>query len=478
MQSLWNKSKQLAQAGSDVVSAGVSAGTDALAKSTGAATSAVATAAAEQTTQAAASAAASVVGESAAAALFGGGGARDEVALAPATLALGAWRDARASHGASRCPAAGAPRASRRSSPPARASRARRPRGATRSGASSSRRGLGAPARPSGPLRRAAALRPGEAFVAPVACGYAAARRGAAGYDVALAGVGAEGLAWHAYRCGADAATERAALAVAEGCAPDRATSVATWIALAAAPGRRRRGAGCVRAVLHAAARLTTAEAGTCRDDAFCRRYAGAADRPSSGFAAGASVLGSILSTVTKTALFLDPAACLARSATLDYLRSLEVLPQVFEWTEEIKRLSENDRQLVEEIAHELGFPIDDEALAPAYFVGADRDVVDAAPGLAALRDAHLAWRMLVGPTLAEAIAPPPKKKKLWRPGQLAQVWTGTKGSISVKTSSGAALDPSKLSKNSGWFGGIFSRNTLASPPSRLPIRRSCAARS
>ena len=37
MQSLWNKSKQLAQAGSDVVSAGVSAGTDALAKSTGAA---------------------------------------------------------------------------------------------------------------------------------------------------------------------------------------------------------------------------------------------------------------------------------------------------------------------------------------------------------------------------------------------------------------------------------------------------------
>ena len=61
-------------------------------------------------------------------------------------------------------------------------------------------------------------------------------------YDVAVAGVGAEALAWHEYRVGQDGAVERAALAVVENRDAERIVSPAAWANLAAAPAGAKRG--------------------------------------------------------------------------------------------------------------------------------------------------------------------------------------------------------------------------------------------
>ena len=157
------------------------------------------------------------------------------------------------------------------------------------------------------------------------------------------------------------------------------------------------------------------------------RRYAGKADRPSAGYAAGAASAGSVLEAITATSLLLDPAACAARAASLDYLRSLKAKPQIFAWSEAepLSALNATDKLLVGEVAHELGFAADDEVLA-AYLAGTETEIVDAAPALEAFRDAHLAWRLMLAPHLGDAVKPP-SKKKLWRPAQLGQVWTAKK---------------------------------------------------
>ena len=123
----------------------------------------------------------------------------------------------------------------------------------------------------------------------------------------------------------------------------------------------------------------------------------------------------------------LDPAACAARAASLDYLRSLKAKPQIFAWSEAepLSALGATDKLLVGEVAHELGFAADDELLA-AYLAGTETEIVDAAPALEAFRDAHLAWRLMLAPHLGDAVKPP-SKKKLWRPAQLGQVWTAKK---------------------------------------------------
>ena len=101
--------------------------------------------------------------------------------------------------------------------------------------------------------------------------------------------------------------------------------------------------------LIDAAARMSTVESGTGQDDAFCRRYAGKADRPSTGYAAGAASAGQVLEAITATSLLLDPAACAARAASLDYLRSLKAKPQIFAWSEDepLSALGATDKLLV-----------------------------------------------------------------------------------------------------------------------------------
>ena len=74
--------------------------------------------------------------------------------------------------------------------------------------------------------------------------------------------------------------------------------------------------AGAIWCLIDAAARMSTVESGTGQDDAFCRRYAGKADRPSAGYAAGAASAGKVLEAITATSLLLDPAACATRAAS------------------------------------------------------------------------------------------------------------------------------------------------------------------
>ena len=222
--------------------------------------------------------------------------------------------------------------------------------------------------------------------------------------------------------------------------------------------------AGAMLYLVDAAARMCTLESGTGQDDAFCRRYAGKADRASAGYAAGAASAGGILEAITATSLLLDPAACAARAASLDYLRSLKTKPQIFAWSEAepLSALGATDRRLVAEVAHELGFAADDNLLA-AFLAGTECEIVDAAPALEAFRDAHLAWRLMLAPHLSDAVKPPPKKR-LWRPAQLAPIWTAKKCQLSVKLRNGQDVDPAHLSKGAGFFGSAANMFTHFNP--------------
>ena len=156
---------------------------------------------------------------------------------------------------------------------------------------------------------------------------------------------------------------------------------------------------------------------------------AGKADRPSAELRRGPPARGSVLETITRPLCWI-PAACATRAASLDYLRSLKAKPQIFAWSEAepLSALGATDKLLVGEVAHELASRPTTKywPTQPARNGNRRRRA-----GVGGVRDAHLAWRLMLAPHLGDAVKPK-SKKKLWRPAQLGQVWTAKKGALSV----------------------------------------------